>query len=266
MKHKVKVPLGMQASYFAPIAGEPENKHPIYGNPLDMGAAVKGYLSITTASGDISGDDVELLHFESFVSGQLDAETTYDDLEHNAVVYGHTYANGVEISNKDDSAPDGGYGYFEPILTKEKKLIYRAVFLYKITAMQGSEKSESDTRKNDFNPKMNAISYKVTTDNTGDWRERAEFNTAAQAEAWLLSKFGSDQAFPVSITTTGNGTATPAGTVIVVSGTDFVLQLSGAPAALYDNGENVTAQISDNAYTVAAVDKPHDIVAVFTTE
>lgn len=266
MLHKVKVPLGMQGSWFFPIAGEPAKKHPIYAEPLDMGAAVKGYLSITTASGDVSGDDVELLHFEAFVSAQLDAETTYDDLQHNAVVYGHTYANGVETSNKDDTAPNGGYGYFEPILTKEKKLVYRAVFLYKLSAMQGSEKSEADTRKNDFNPKMNAISYKVTTDDTGDWRDRAEFNTAAQAEAWIMAKAGVNQAFPISVTVTGGGTVTPSGAVIVVAGQDLTLQLSGAPAALYDNGENVTAQISDNAYTVAAVDKPHDIVAVFTTE
>ncbi len=266
MLHKVKVPLGMQGSWFGPIVGEPANSHPVYANPLDMGAAVKGYLSVQTASGDVSGDDVELLHFETFVSAQLDAETTYDDLEHNAVVYGHTYANGVETSNKNDVAPDGGYGYFEPVLTKEKKLIYRAVFLYKLSAMQGSEKSEADTRKNDFNPKMNAISYKVTTDNIGDWRDRAEFKSASEAEAWIMAKFGVDQAFQVSVTVTGNGSATPAGTAIVVSGMDFVLQLSNVPAALYDNGTNVTAQISENKYTVSAVDKPHELVAVFTTE
>ena len=47
----VKVPIGMRSSYFAKIKTEPENAHPTYDSKVDMGAAVKGYVSITTASG-----------------------------------------------------------------------------------------------------------------------------------------------------------------------------------------------------------------------
>lgn len=77
----VKTPLGMVSSYFFPFASEPVGTHPVYGEKVDMGAAVKGYLSLTTASGDITGDDAMLLYFEQFVSGQVDVETTLSDLE-----------------------------------------------------------------------------------------------------------------------------------------------------------------------------------------
>lgn len=186
---KVKVPLGMRKSYFAPIVTEPDNAHPSYGDILDMGAAVKGYLSITTASGNIPGDDKILFYDEKFVSAQLDVETTKSDLEINASIYGHTYADGLETSGKDDSAPYGAYGFIEPILQQNKTLVFRACFLYKLTAMQSSEKTEADTRKNDFSPKMNAVSFFVQEDNTGAWRDRKEFPTEAEADAWIKTCF-----------------------------------------------------------------------------
>ena len=46
----VKVPLGMRRSWYFPIISEPDNGRPVYGAKIDMGAAVKGYLTVTTAS------------------------------------------------------------------------------------------------------------------------------------------------------------------------------------------------------------------------
>ncbi len=103
----VKTPLGMVSSYFFPFASEPVGTHPVYGEKVDMGAAVKGYLSLTTASGDITGDDAMLLYFEQFVSGQVDVETTLSDLEVNAKLYGHSYKAGRETAKGEDSAPNG---------------------------------------------------------------------------------------------------------------------------------------------------------------
>ena len=191
---RVHIPLGMQGSYFYPITAKPTGAHPTYGAPLDMGAAVKGYLSFTSLSGGVYGDDMEQLHFDNFVSAQLDAETTCSDLSNNAVVFGHTYAEGKETSNINDTPPDGGYGFVEPILRKDKTLIYRATFLYLVSARLDSEKTEADTRKGDFNPKNNAVSYNVNADETGDWRDRQEFDTYAKAKAFLDTCAGQNQA------------------------------------------------------------------------
>lgn len=200
-KLRVKVPLGMRKSYFAPITEEKANAHPTYGSPLDMGAAVKGYLSITTMSGEIAGDDITQLRFENFQGAQLDAETTCSDLELNATVYGHKYTDGLETSTIDDNPPNGGYAFVEPILGEDKKLLYRATFLYKTSAIPSSEKTEADTRKSDFNPKYNSMSLAVGADNTGAWRARKEFDSMQGAEDFISSLIaGTDPGAPSSQT------------------------------------------------------------------
>nr|DAL91780.1 MAG TPA: tail tube protein [Caudoviricetes sp.] len=186
----VKVPIGMRSSYFAKIKTEPENAHPTYDPKVDMGAAVKGYVSITTASGEIPGDDVILMRSERFVSAQADVETTKSDLELNALCFGHTFSEeSGEESSSDDEAPVGAYAFVEPVMDKTKKVTYRATFLRKVQAVASSEKTEADTKKNDFSPKMNSISFFVMPDNTGSWRARKEFDTEAAAENYIDSLF-----------------------------------------------------------------------------
>ena len=55
---KVKAPLGMQTLTYYPIKTEPDSAHPTYDTGVDLGAAVKGYLTVTTASASIPGDDI----------------------------------------------------------------------------------------------------------------------------------------------------------------------------------------------------------------
>ena len=55
---KVKVPLGMQTLDFWPITQEPDSGHPKYGASINLGAAVKGYLTVTTSMASIPGDDI----------------------------------------------------------------------------------------------------------------------------------------------------------------------------------------------------------------
>lgn len=191
MKTKtVHVKLGMRRAYFAPIATHPANAHPTYGTVLDTGEAVLGNLAVTYMSGDVYGDDAARLHVENFVSGQLDVETTCSELEISSQIYGRTLSEGQETSHIDDAPPAGGFGYIEPFITAAKSMVYRAVFLYNVTAMPSAEKDDSATRRNDFNPTMNAVSYYVTPDNTGAWRERKEFPSEAAADTWLMTMFG----------------------------------------------------------------------------
>lgn len=189
---RYKMPLGMRKSYFYPIKTTPENAHPTYDTPVDMGSAVKGYLSVTTASGEIVGDDQILYSAEQFVSAQLDAETNLSDLEINAKIFGHSFAEASgEESGKDDVPVSGGYGFIEPILKDDKTTVFRATALYHCTAMPSSEKQEADTRKpSEFSPKTNAVSYKVLPDNSGSWRNRQDFDTLTAAEANLKKVFG----------------------------------------------------------------------------
>lgn len=190
-KSTVKVPLGMRRSWYFPITSEPDNKKPVYGEKLDMGSAVKGYLSVVTASASIPGDDITQVEIEKFVSGQLDAETTMSDLEVSAKIYGHTYSEAAgEVSSSNDVSPNGGYAFVEPILLKDKTIVFRATCLHKVSAMASSEKQEADTKKSgELSFKNNAVSYKVMEDNTGAWRTRNDFASMSEAETFITTTF-----------------------------------------------------------------------------
>lgn len=192
-KSTVKTAVGMQTLDFWPIATEPAAGHPTYGNKVNLGAAVKGYLSVTTASASIPGDDITQVEDEVFTGGQFDTETTMSDLEVNATLYGHSFSeeNGEESKGSDRSKP-GGISFIEPILLKTKETIYRATCLRKVSAMASSEKQEADTKKpNELNPKMNAVSFKVMEDNAQSWRLRNDFKTKDEAVAFINTVFGS---------------------------------------------------------------------------
>jgi hypothetical protein len=191
-KSKVKTPVGMMTSHYWPIKSEPENSHPVYDAAIDMGAAVKGYISVTTASASIPGDDIAQVEIEKFTGGQFDAETTMSELEVNAKIYGHAYdESGVEISSSEDVSPNGGYSFIEPMLTKEKKTIYRATCLMKVSAMASSERQEADTKKpGELAPKMCVVSYKIMEDSKGVWRKRQDFETKEAATQFINTTFG----------------------------------------------------------------------------
>ena len=188
----VKTPHGMRKSWYFPIKEEPAGKKPVYDAKLDMGAAVKGYLTVTTASASIPGDDISQVEVEKFTGGQFDAETTMSDLEVNSKIYGHKFSEEVgEVSSSNDVSPNGGYGFIEPILLKNKSVIYRATCLHKLSAMASSEKQEADTKKSgELSFKNNAVSYKVMEDNTGAWRTRKDLATESEAEQFIDTFFG----------------------------------------------------------------------------
>ena len=189
---KVKAPLGMKTLDFWPIKSEEDGNHPTYDVSVNLGAAVKGYLTVTTASASISGDDIVQVEDEVFTGGQLDTETTMSDLEINAKLFGHSFsAEAGEESKSSDRAKSGGISFIEPILKKDKTIVYRATCLRKVTAMPSSEKQEADTKKaGELNPKMNAVSFKVMEDNLQSWRVRNDFETADAAEAFIKTTFG----------------------------------------------------------------------------
>ena len=189
---KVKTPLGMQTLDFWPITSEAENSHPQYDASINLGAAVKGYLTVSTTTASIFGDDIVQVEDEVFTGAQLDTETTMSDLQVNSKLFGHTWseADGEESKGTDRAIP-GGLSYIEPILRKDKTIIYRATCLRKATALASSEKQEADTRKpGELNPKMNSVSFKVTEDNLRSWRVRNDFETLAAATAFIQKTFG----------------------------------------------------------------------------
>ena len=191
-KSPVKAAIGMSTLDIWPITSEPEKKHPVYGEPVNLGAAVKGYLAITTLPVTIPGDDINQVDDEIFVSAQLDTETTMSDLEINATLFGHTWSEEAgEESKSTDRAINCGVSFIEPIMRKDKVVIYRATCLRKGMPLASSEKQEADTRKpGELNPKNNPVSFKVMEDNLGSWRVRKDFESYDAAYAFVKKTFG----------------------------------------------------------------------------
>lgn len=189
---KVKVALGMRTLDFWPITSEADKAHPVYGPSVNLGAAVKGYLTVTTNTASIPGDDIEQVWDEIFAGAQLDSETTMSDLQINAQLFGHSYseAEGEESKSTDRAIP-GGLSFIEPILRKDKTIIYRVTCLRKGTPLASSEKQEADTRKpGELNPKMNVVSFKISEDNLHSWRVRKDFESEDEAVAFIKKTFG----------------------------------------------------------------------------
>ena len=189
--HKVKVAFGMEGSWWFPITAEPAKARPTYSDAVDLGAAVKGYLSLTTLHFAVPGDNVNQIDADIFQEGQIDAETTLDDLSKNAMLFAHTYSEEAgELSNSADTPKPGGYAFTQTLMTKDRGRFYRATCFFKTTAIAGSEKQEADTRKRgEFSPKNQVFSLKVTEANNGDWRLRQDFQSLAEAEAFIMSTF-----------------------------------------------------------------------------
>lgn len=188
----VSTPLGMRKIDFWPITEEPENAYPKYTENVHMGAAVLGKLAVTTASYSVSGDDIVQEEDEVFTGGQFDTETTLDDLEINATLFGHKYSvEDGEESTGDDKAPYGGVSFVEEVLKNGKTKVYRATCLLKTRAMASSEKQEPATKKpGEVTPRMHNVSFNLLMAKNRSWRKRKEFPTEAEADAYINKIFG----------------------------------------------------------------------------
>ena len=183
---KVKTKIGLETSYFVPITAEPENSRPTYGEMYDMGAAVRANISVNYAEGQLYGDAALQLDVKLFSGGVLDAETLRDDMDIDVMVFGSKKdESGVFIDHKDDSAKPGGYAFIQKLMTKSKKIVYRAVFLLRVTGNMVSDNSETKGSGIAFANKV--INYSIAAANTGEWRLRQEFDDKAAAESWLRS-------------------------------------------------------------------------------
>lgn len=258
---RVKEKYGLVYSAFFPVASEPDNSHPIYGQEIDLGAAVRAYLTINYATAQAYGDDRAQLDIKEFVSAQLDAETLLSDLEVDAKLYGSSYEGGVATDNVMDTAKPGGYAYIQKLKTRTGT-IFRAVYLYYTTPSLNAD--NADTRNASITFMNNAITCSVLADNTGAWRARQDFTSEADAKAWIrgLVSAVSGGAYTVTVDCYGNMTADKAGTGYYTSGSSVAISFSPAPTKLYDNGQDVTASVSGGKYTLSSMSANHQIVAI----
>lgn len=199
---KEKGQIGLEYLGYSKITAEPEAAHPTYDQTiLELGAAVKAYLSVTTAKLREYGDNALKISADYFTEGLLDVDTLLNDPEVASVVYGASFTDGELTHLSTDEPPAGAVFYIQDILVQTngvKTRMYRAVFLYKATASLSSFKDESDTRNGSLAFKHGLTSFVLATDNAMAWRSVKEFavtegkagEALAQAKAWIKTKLG----------------------------------------------------------------------------
>ena len=93
-----------------------------------------------------------------------------------------------------------------------------------------------------------------------------EFDTYEDAKAHIDRLLGVKDWHSVNVQINGAESgedASPLGTSYVASGDPFVLTVAGTPSALYDNGVDQVASISENKYTISNVEGDHNIAVIF---
>lgn len=183
---KVKERYGLVTLKFAPISAEPDGAHPTYGEFIDLGAAVKAYVTAQKAEGKVYGDDVLQLGVSEFTGAEIQTETLLSDLEVESKLMGSTYSEEGELTDGGNDTPKaGGLAWIQKLRTKTAT-VYRGVYLYFATPSLPDD--QSDTKGEGITFTNNAINFSAVTDKTGNWRARREFASQAEAEAWLNNK------------------------------------------------------------------------------
>ena len=182
---KVKERYGLVTLKFAPITAEPDGAHPTYDAFIDLGSAVKAYVTAQKAEGSIYGDDVLQLKVSEFSGADIQTETLLSDLEIESKLMGSVYnEDGTLTDSVNDSPKPGALAWIQKLKTKTGT-IFRGVFMYFATPSLPDD--QSDTKGDGVTFSNNAINFSATADKSGSWRIRKDCPSQSDAETWLES-------------------------------------------------------------------------------
>ena len=166
---------------------------------------------------------------------------------------------GVVHYNSGDTPPLGGLGYYKVLMRGGKKY-FQAIVYPKVRAALGNDNAQTKSSTITFTNTQ--TTFTIFAAASGDWRLVKTFDTEAAARAYIQTTLGIEDWHIVEIQTSGDGTATPDGSVFVADGESLQITFSANPSALYDNGTSQAA--TGNKYTISSVTGDHSVVAAFT--
>lgn len=213
--------FGAKFPCFSKIVSEPTGALPVYDTPVVIGRLIKAELTVTNASGQLFADDALAESVDEFSSGSIEMETDdmLDDVA--AEVYGCTVEGKCVHYKRGDSAPKGGLAYYKALMRRGVKL-YKGYFYPYVKAVLGNDNAETKSDKISFG--TTATTFTVFGAESDDWRITEEFQTEAEAKAWVLTQLG------------GGSAATPTASPeagAVASGTSVKLSCTTEGAAIH---------------------------------
>lgn len=179
--------FGAKNPYFNKIATEPDDALPTYAatGPVKIGRLVKADLTVNLASGKLYADDELAESVDEFSSGAIAMETDdmIDDVAE--VVYGCTVKDQEVHYKAGDSAPLGGLAYYKVLMRKGIK-VFKGFFFPRVKAILGNDSAATKADSITFG--TNSTTFTVFRCNSDDWRITEEFDTEAEALAWVKEK------------------------------------------------------------------------------
>lgn len=255
--------IGLKYLAWAPIATEPVNAIPTYGNGRVLGKMISSNLAITNSEGKLYADDEIAEDISEFSSAEFTADTDNISLSDQADLYGAQYVDDELLHSKDDNPPYGGFGGYQKLSVNNVKK-YRAWFFAKGKAVvpdeTGATKGESISFGNQ------PLKTTIFSPKYGPWKRTKEFTTEDAAKAYIDNKLNVATWHNINVQAQGIGTGksvTPVGITAIADGEDFELVITGTPTALYDNGVDCVSAISGGKYTLTDVTAFHNIAVIF---
>lgn len=233
------------------------------GQGIVMGKLVSANFTPNIVKGEQHGDDTTVEQVSEFISGTVAMET--DDMTDQvaSVVYGAKIEDGAVIYNKDDVAPLGNLAYYKAVRRDHKN--YYQAYLYPLARAEIGNDS-AQTKGSSITFQSAQTNFTVFTDENGRWREVKTFEDKATARAWCAKQCNIADYYTTNITVSGGGVdkgVTPSGECYVQEGENLVLTIQGTPKAAYDNGADISADISGGSYTLENMSADHELVFIF---
>lgn len=173
-------------------------------NGLVLGKLVAANLTVNLASGELYADDGLAEQLSEFSSGSLAMETDNMSDPIASAVYGAKVTNGMVTYNKSDNAPEGILAYYKSLMVSGVRK-FRTYIYPRAKAAVGND--NATTRGNSINFQTAQTTFTIFDDPNGDWRKTKEFDSEADAKAWI------DSELSVSGAATTNLSALTVGTV-----------------------------------------------------
>lgn len=189
--------IGMRHPVAAPITAETEGSAITYGAGKVVGKAISGSITWNRPDNPLYADDAIAEDDNGITGGTLEFGADDIDDEARVMLLGLVKTSGTTSTPDiyditDAAAPYVGFGYMR-VRRKGGVTTYQAIWYHKIQFSENSEEANTKGETIEWGtPTLSGKVFGVMIDSTGahKYRQHANFETEADAKAWLNAKAG----------------------------------------------------------------------------
>lgn len=183
---------GASNPYFALIDTEPETGLPTYKSGVKIAKLISSADNPTFTTGTLYADDGKAEEVTEFVSATVDVSLDDVSIENKSLMFGASIVDETELEYRGtDVAPYGGYAFYARKM-KNNKTSFLGVYYPKVKATLGGVTHNTKGESITFAP--DAVSFSVAETPSYAWKREAEFETEAEALAWVKEKLNITEA------------------------------------------------------------------------